>query len=120
MHLTLNSHQQHLSNEDLYIHTYLKYIEMEIQMQAEDFTDQEAINRVICITSSNFGLLHRLLIQVEHLLEVNNAKTVTKEVVEVAWESLIIGKGRTLLQRHLIRIPFSRQERSVLKQNSSE
>lgn len=59
-------------------------------IRAEDFTDQEAITTVIRITAGNFRLLHRLLMQVERILEANELRTVRKEVVEAARESLVI------------------------------
>lgn len=63
-----------------------------MKIQAEDFTDQEAMSTVIRITGGNFRLLHRLLMQVERILEINETRLVTKEVVEAARESLVIGE----------------------------
>jgi len=34
---------------------------------------------------------YRLLMQVERILEINELQTVTKEVVETAWENLVLG-----------------------------
>jgi hypothetical protein len=59
-----------------------------MNIQAENFTDREAISTVIRITSGNFRLFHRLLMQVKRILEANETKIVTKEVVEAARESL--------------------------------
>jgi hypothetical protein len=42
-------------------------------------------------TGGNFRLLHRLITQVERILEINGLRTVTREVVETARDSLIIG-----------------------------
>ena len=50
-----------------------------------------AIAAIIRITSGNFGLLNRLLTQMERILEINALREVTKALVEAARESLAIG-----------------------------
>lgn len=57
----------------------------------QDFTDVEAIATIIRITGGNFRLLQCLCIQIERILEINELQTVTKEVIEAARESLVIG-----------------------------
>jgi hypothetical protein len=44
------------------------------------------------VTSENFRLLHRLLAQVERILDINQLDQVTRAVVEAARESLVIGQ----------------------------
>jgi DNA transposition AAA+ family ATPase len=58
----------------------------------EDFTDAKAMAAVIRVTGGNWRLLHRLMAQVERLLQINGLHTITKEVVEAARENLIIGQ----------------------------
>jgi Holliday junction resolvasome RuvABC ATP-dependent DNA helicase subunit len=62
-------------------------------VRAEDFTDQEAINAIVRITGESFRLIHRLLMQIDRILEINKLQTITKEVVETALENLIIGQS---------------------------
>jgi DNA transposition AAA+ family ATPase len=59
--------------------------------QAEDWTSQEAITTIVRITAGNVRLIHRRLLQVERILQINELHTVTKEVVEAAREHLVIG-----------------------------
>ncbi len=42
-------------------------------------------------TGGNFRVIHRLLMQIERILEINHLQTVTKEVVEKARERLVLG-----------------------------
>ena len=60
-------------------------------LKLDDFTDQEAVATVIRVTAGNFRLVQRLFSQIERILQLNNLKTITKEVVETARECLVIG-----------------------------
>ncbi|MGI4830608.1 MAG: hypothetical protein ACRYFU_20790 [Janthinobacterium lividum] len=51
----------------------------------------EAAAAILRITGGNFRLLSRLLSQTERVLEINGPKHLTKEAVETARESLVIG-----------------------------
>ncbi len=48
----------------------------------------EAVAR---ITSGNFRLVQRLFAQIQRIMEIDNLSTITREVVETARESLVIG-----------------------------
>ena len=60
-------------------------------LPAEGLTDAEVLATIIRITGGNFRLLHRLLTQIARLVEINALSQVTREVVEAARESLVIG-----------------------------
>ncbi len=56
-----------------------------------DFTDAETLAAIIRITNGNFRLLQRLFAQIARVLTINQLQSVTREVVEAARESLVIG-----------------------------
>jgi DNA transposition AAA+ family ATPase len=56
-----------------------------------DFTTSEAVAAITRITSGNFRLTCRLVTQIQRVLDINHLSVVTKEVVEAARESLVIG-----------------------------
>ena len=62
-----------------------------LTLSAEDFTDTEAVATVARITGGNFRLVHRLFAQIHRVIDINQLRTVTREVVEAARESLVIG-----------------------------
>jgi len=45
------------------------------------------------ITGGHFRLLHRLCTEIRRILQINDLQTVTKQVVETARETLVIGPG---------------------------
>jgi DNA transposition AAA+ family ATPase len=80
-----------LSAKELTFVLQRHWSEIGLTLSADDFTDTEALAAVHRITSGNFRLVHRLLTQVNRILEINGLRTITREVVETARESLVIG-----------------------------
>jgi hypothetical protein len=58
---------------------------------ADDFADTEAVAAVHRITGGNFRLVERLLGQIQRVLEINQLRTITSEVVDAARDTLVIG-----------------------------
>ena len=68
-----------------------KWVPSGVALPEEGVTDEEALAAIIRVTGGNFRLLHRLMTQIVRLVEINALQTVTREVVEAARESLVIG-----------------------------
>lgn len=63
----------------------------DIPFDTESFDDAEALAAIIRITRGNFRLIERLCAQVKRIMTLNNAKTLTAEIVLAARECLVIG-----------------------------
>jgi DNA transposition AAA+ family ATPase len=80
-----------LSSEELRFILQHQWQHLGLTLSPDDFTDAEALAAIARITSGNFRVLHRLFAQIERILQINELRVVTKEVVEAARESLVIG-----------------------------
>lgn len=82
---------QTLSAAELLFVLQHHWSKLSLTLSADDFTDTEAIAAVARITGGNFRLVQRLFAQIQRIMEINNLSTITKEVIETARESLVIG-----------------------------
>jgi DNA transposition AAA+ family ATPase len=60
-------------------------------LDADDFTDAQAIAAIERITRGNFRLLERLFPQISRVLKINQLDTITDDVIEAAASILVIG-----------------------------
>jgi len=65
--------------------------EVGLQVPSGEFNDPDAVAAVVRTTGGNFRLIQRLFAQITRILDVNRMDVVTKDVVEAARGSLIIG-----------------------------
>ena len=65
--------------------------ELGLQVPSGEFNDPDAVAAVVRTTGGNFRLIQRLFAQITRILDVNHMDVVTKDVVEAARGSLIIG-----------------------------
>ena len=84
-------HYRPLSGDELRFVLAHHWQRLGLTLSADDFTDTEAVATVARITGGNFRLVHRLFAQIHRILDINQLRTVTREVVEAARESLVIG-----------------------------
>ncbi|MBB6405090.1 ATP-binding protein [Arthrobacter sp. AZCC_0090] len=84
-------HYWTLSTEELTFVLANRRQELGLTIDPQDFTDAEAIAAVARITNGNFRLIQRLFTQITRIRDINQLNGVTKEVVEAARETLLIG-----------------------------
>ena len=84
-------HDRALSEAELHFIVTRKWAELGLTCSPEDFADVEAVAAIARITGGTFRLVQRLFTQIERVLQINELRTITAEVVEAARESLVIG-----------------------------
>ncbi len=80
-----------LSAEELRFILAHKWSQLGLTFAPDDFTDAEALAAIGRMTGGNFRLVQRLFSQIERVLEINQLTMISREVVEAARESLVIG-----------------------------
>jgi hypothetical protein len=70
-----------------------QWIPSGIDLPDEGLHEEAVMATIIRITGGNVRLLHRLLTQIARLAEINALSRVTRDVVEAARESWVIGAG---------------------------
>ena len=68
-----------------------KRAELGLTLSPDDVADAEAVAAIARITSATFRLVQRLFAQIARVVQVNELRTITAEVVEAARASLVIG-----------------------------
>jgi DNA transposition AAA+ family ATPase len=85
-------HYRPLSQEELTFVLAHHWDQIGHTLDADDFTDTEAAAAVARITGGNFRLIERLFTQMQRVLEINQLRTITVDVVEAARATLVIGR----------------------------
>ncbi len=62
-----------------------------VTLDSADFTDAQAIASIARLTGGNFRLMHRLFVQIERIMKINELTVITDDVVEAARSTLVIG-----------------------------
>jgi DNA transposition AAA+ family ATPase len=82
-----------LSSEETHVVLQRQWTQWGLTLHADSMAEMEAIAAILRITNGNFRLLHRLLAQIERLVQINALRMITKEVVELARQQLVIGSA---------------------------
>jgi len=84
-------HYRPLQGEELSFVLTRHWRQFGLTLDGADFTDAQAMASISRITGGNFRLLHRLFVQIERILAINNLRVITDDVVEAARSTLVIG-----------------------------
>jgi DNA transposition AAA+ family ATPase len=84
-------HYRPLQGDELTFVLIRHWRQLGVSLDSADFTDTQAIAAIRRITNGNFRLLHRLFVQIERILRINDLSVITEEVVEAARSTLVIG-----------------------------
>jgi len=68
-----------------------RWLPSNVTLPQDGLADEQTRAAITRMTGGNFRLLHRLLTQIARLVEINAVSRVTREVVEAARETLVIG-----------------------------
>ncbi len=80
-----------LQDQELAFVLTRRWRDLGLTLDDADFTDAQAVAAIVRITGGNFRLLHRLFVQIERILRINDLTAITEDVVESARSTLVIG-----------------------------
>ena len=80
-----------LQDEELAFVLTTRWRHLGVELDDTDFTDVQAVASIVRLTGGNFRLLHRLLVQIERILRLNDLHAINEDVVEAARSVLVIG-----------------------------
>ena len=84
-------HYRPLQGDELTFVLTRHWRKLGLSLDSADFTDMQAIAAISRITRGNFRLLHRVFVQIERILLINELTVITEDVVEAARSTLVIG-----------------------------
>jgi DNA transposition AAA+ family ATPase len=84
-------HYRPLQDDELTFVLTRHWRQLGLSLDSADFTDTQAIAAISRITRGNFRLLHRLFVQIDRILRINELHVITEDVVEAARSTLVIG-----------------------------
>jgi len=84
-------HYRPLQGDELTFVLTRHWRQLGLSLDNADFTDTQAMAAISRITRGNFRLLHRLFVQIERILRINELHVITEDVVEAARSTLVIG-----------------------------
>jgi DNA transposition AAA+ family ATPase len=84
-------HYRPLQGDELTFVLTRHWRQLGLSLDRADFTDTQAMAAISRITRGNFRLLHRLFVQIERILQINELQVITEDVVEAARSTLVIG-----------------------------
>jgi DNA transposition AAA+ family ATPase len=84
-------HYRPLQGDELHFVLTRHWRKLGLNLDNADFTDTQAIAAITRITAGNFRLLHRLFVQIERILRINELSVITEDVIKAARSTLVIG-----------------------------
>jgi DNA transposition AAA+ family ATPase len=84
-------HYRPLQGDELTFVLMRHWRQLGLSLDSTDFTDTQAMAAISRITRGNCRLLHRLFVQIERILLINELHVITEDVVEAARSTLVIG-----------------------------
>ena len=84
-------HYRPLKGDELTFVLTRHWRKLGLALDDADFTDHQAIASIARITGGNFRLLHRLFVQIERVLKINDLSIITDDVVAAVRSTRVTG-----------------------------